>query len=189
MIRRKPALGCALVAAVWLGGCQSLQKDAFRLSETTLETRQMQTRQFDAVSEAEILAASSGVLQDLGYAIDEVEKELGVLSASKRADASNGVDLVGRIGMDVASCLLSFLIACDNEFYKGAKDFQDIRLTLVVLPSQTASGAHSVRLTMQRVVWDRNGRVAQQETISDPAVYQAFFTKLSRSVFFEKEGA
>ena len=60
-----------------LVACQSLPDDAFRLNESALELRELQTREYDGVSDIQILSASSGVLQDLGYAIDEIEKELG----------------------------------------------------------------------------------------------------------------
>lgn len=179
----------AISAVLLLGACQTLPKDAFRLPESALETRQIQTWRYEDVSETEILSASVGVLQDLGYAIDEVERELGVLSASKRADASNPAQTAGRIALDVTSCLMTLFIACDNENYKKSDAVQDIRVTLVVLPVHEADSAHSVRVTMQRIIWDRDGRVSEQSTISEPEVYQAFFSKLDKSVFLEKEGA
>ena len=75
----------AALVALMLAGCATLPDDAFRLSESALEMREIQVRTYEDVTDVQILAASSAVLQDLGYAIDEVEKELGVLSASKRA--------------------------------------------------------------------------------------------------------
>lgn len=176
-----------IAVIVLIAGCESLPKDAFRLSETALEVRQIQTREFDSVSEAQILAASMGLLQDLGYTIDEIDKDLGVLSASKRADATNPNQLIGRAALDVVSCVFTFLIACDNENYKKSDDFQDIRMTIVVLPSPQNVSSNAVRVTMQRVVWDRDGRISSQTTIDDAEVYQAFFTKLDKSVFLEKE--
>ena len=172
-----------------LTACAGIPEDAFRLPETALETRAMQTREFEDVSETQILAATSAVLQDLGYAIDEVEKELGVLSASKRADATNPGEVAGKIALDAFACVMTFLFACDNENYLTADALQDIRLTLVVLANREDAGTHAVRVTMQRVVWDRDGRVSEQSTISQPEVYQAFFDKLSKSVFLEQEGA
>ena len=80
------------VLAGSLAACQTLPEDAFRLTESALELREIQSRTYEDVSDIEILSASSGVLQDLGYAIDEVEKELGVLSASKRADAGSDAE-------------------------------------------------------------------------------------------------
>ena len=178
----------ALLPVLALGACAGIPEDAFRLPETALETRAMQTREFEGITEVEILSATSAVLQDLGYAIDEVEKELGVLSASKRADATNAGEIAGKIALDMATCVMSLLLACDNENYLTADAEQDIRLTLVVNGTRDASETHSVRITMQRIVWDREGRISEQATISQPEVYQAFFDKLSKSVFIEQEG-
>ena len=177
-----------VLLALALGACATLPEDAFRLSESALELRELQTREFDGVSDLQILSASSGVLQDLGYAIDEIEKELGVLSASKRASAEDPTEIAGMIALDVADCLLTFFLGCENESYKSAKDVQDIRLTLVVLPDLDTDDMHSVRVTIQRVVWAKSGELHSQETINDAEVYQAFFDKLSKSVFLEKEG-
>ena len=77
MTKGRVILAASLVLS--LGACETLPEDAFRLSESALELREMQTRTYEEVSDIEILQASSAVLQDLGYAIDEVEKELGVL--------------------------------------------------------------------------------------------------------------
>ena len=81
--------------ALALGACATLPEDAFRLSESALELRELQTREYEGTSDIQILSASSGVLQDLGYAIDEIEKELGVLSASKRASAQDPTEIAG----------------------------------------------------------------------------------------------
>ncbi|MFK8029117.1 MAG: hypothetical protein AB8G18_02670 [Gammaproteobacteria bacterium] len=182
-------LGFVAALVFFTAGCSSLPSDAFRLSEMTLEIRQMQTRQFDDVADAQILSASVGVLQDLGYSIDELDKNLGVLSASKRADASSSNEMIGRAALDILSCAVSFLFACDNENYKKSKKEQDIRLTVVVLPEQSVDSSHDVRVTMQRIIRDREGRIAQQATVSDPVVYQKFFERLDKSVFLEKEGS
>ena len=176
-----------LAAGLSISGCQTLPEDAFRLTESALELRAMQSRSYEDVTEIEILSASSAVFQDLGYAIDEIEKELGVVSASKRADATNEAEIVGKIALDIADCILTFLLGCENDSYKSSKDVQDIRMTLVVFPDQEQADKHRVRLTMQRFVWDRAGALYEQETIDDPLVYQAFFDKLSKSVFLEKE--
>ena len=174
--------------ALTLGACATLPEDAFRLSESALEMREIQSRTYEDVTDVQILSASSAVLQDLGYAIDEVEKELGVLSASKRADAKDTAETIGMIALDVADCLLTLFLGCEDDAYGSSKDVQDIKMTLVVLPDLSQAGVHRVRLTMQRIVWARNGTLHEQETISDAAVYQAFFEKLSKSVFLEREG-
>ena len=186
-MKKKRIVVLALIAGA-LAACQTLPEDAFRLNESALELREIQSRTFEDISEVEILSASSAVLQDLGYAIDEVEKELGVLSASKRASAESEAEIIGKIALDVADCLLTLMLSCEGDSYASAKDVQDIRMTIVVLPDLEKEQTHRVRLTMQRVVWMKSGDMYEQETIVDPAVYQAFFDKLSKSVFLEKEG-
>jgi len=180
-------LAVATVAAL-LVACQTLPEDAFRLTESALELREIQSRTYDDVTDIEILSASSAVLQDLGYALDEVEKELGVLSASKRADAGSDAEKIGKLALDAFDCLITIFLGCENKSYASSKDVQDIRMTLVVLPEPAKEQSYRVRLTMQRLVWALNGDLLKQETINDAAVYQAFFDKLSKSVFLEKEG-
>lgn len=187
-VARNIARPCIVLAMLLLAACQTLPEDAFRLTESALEMRQMQTRIYDDTTELQILSASSAVLQDLGYAIDEVERDLGLLSASKRADATSEAEIVGKIALDIADCLLTFLLGCENDSYQSSKDVQDVRMTLVVLPDADLENRHRVRLTMQRFVWDRGGSLYEKETIHDPTVYQAFFDKLNKSVFLEREG-
>lgn len=55
---------------------------------------------------------------------------------------------------------------------------QDIRLTLVSMPKD--SGDVSVRITIQRTIYDKRGRVAEQSTITDADVYESMFAKLSK---------
>jgi hypothetical protein len=178
-----PAAAMAVLAS-----CTSMPTDTLRLSESALAMRSIQTRDFYDIDEVSILSASVGVLQDLGYAIDEVEKKLGVISASKRADATNEAQVAGRVALDLASCVFTLLFACDNENYKKTDDVQDFRLTVVVLPDSDIAATHAVRVTMQRIVWDRDGRISHQATIDDPDVYQSFFIKLDKSVNLEREG-
>ena len=185
---KRGRIAATALFAVLLAACQTLPDDAFRLSESALELREIQSRTYEDVTEIEILSASSAVLQDLGYAIDEVEKDLGVLSASKRASARDEAEIIGKIAVDVAQCVLTFGLGCEADMYASANDVQDIRITLVVLPDLNEESTHRVRVTMQRVVWMKSGDIAEQETIVDAAVYQAFFDKLSKSVFLEKEG-
>ena len=73
-----------LLAAVAVVGCQTgIPADALDLKPDSLERRQLESRRFDGGKESDILAACSGVAQDLGCTIDEAETKLGVMVASK----------------------------------------------------------------------------------------------------------
>ncbi len=173
--------------SILLGGCQTLPPDAFRLSESALQARQLQTREYRSISDVAVLSASMAVLQTMGYAIDEIEKELGVLSASKRANASNNVAVIGSIAADTVKCLFTFGLGCTGGNYADIDDVQDIRLTLVTRPQRLNEDDVAVRVTIQRIVWSKKGAITDQETITDPDVYVAFFDKLSTAVFLEQE--
>jgi len=66
-----------------------------------------------------------------------------------------------------------------------ASESQTILLTLVVLPTLTEDGSFVTRVTLQRIIWDKQGRAKLRETIDDAEGYQQFFSKLSKSIFLE----
>lgn len=51
---------------------------------TQLETRQIQTRQYDTLDKALSMRSVIATLQDLGFTIDQADTELGVISATRR---------------------------------------------------------------------------------------------------------
>lgn len=175
-------------AGLVLTACETIPRDAFRLSETALATREIQSREYASMTDEQILAASMGVLQDMGYTVDEVEKSLGVMSASKRADAGSHLEELGMLAADAAKCMMTFMLSCRGDYYGEVDDVQDIRLTLVSRPQLEKENDVTVRVTIQRIIWDKRGRVSQQETVDDEVVYQDFFAKLSKAVFLEQEG-
>lgn len=177
-----------VLTALSLSACETLPSDAFRLPESALETRSMQTREYSSVDDTAILSASVAVLQDMGYAVDEVSPELGLLTASKTADATNKLEAIGTLALDTMQCVFTLMFACSGKHYGEIDDVQDIRLTLISRPQREERQNVAVRVTMQRVIWDKEGRVSEQETISDTRVYGAFFQKLSNAVFLEQAG-
>ena len=81
-----------------LAGCgPQVPRDALQLSPESLCSRQMQTRRFDTTDKAAMLSAAGGVLQDLGFSMEEVEVPLGVLVGSKKRDASSTAQFAGAI--------------------------------------------------------------------------------------------
>lgn len=177
----RPLLFSAIV--LLLAACQTAPpEDAFRLTESTLELREIQTRGYDGIEEADILAASIGVLQDMGYVVDDVEHELGVLTASKKVDVTNKAQVAALLAFDIASCAFS---SC-GDTYKLAADEDTIRVTLVVKPGPPEISQYFVRVTMQRILRNKAEQVSLQETISDPETYQQLFDKLNKSLFLEQ---
>ena len=172
------------VSALVIAGCatDSIPQQALRLEETALEVRAIQTRSLAAPSEPAILAAMIAVLQDMEFNIDRIEKPLGVISASKVSDADDQGEKTGLFLLDLL-CSIGGAGDCNN--MSTAKDEQHLVLTMVAMPSQQRSEEFLVRITMQRIIFDKEDRVKIQERIAEPAVYQAVFDNLRQALFLE----
>jgi hypothetical protein len=110
----------------------------------------------------------------MGYTIDESNTALGVLTASKQADAKDAGQIIGAIAL----ALFTGVVAPTDEEQK-------IRICLVIqeaLDDQTSSVG---RITIQRIIWNTQGNISRVERIHSPELYQAFFDKLSKATFLE----
>jgi len=174
----------ALLLIVCLGGCASskVPADALRLPESTLEIRSIQTRTLETTSELNILIAAIAVLQDMEFNIERMEKPLGVITASKVTDADSIAEKTGLVFLD-------FICAIGGggcNALSTAKDDQHITLTMVVLPSLAREGEYAVRITMQRVIYDKEDRIKMLDRIDEPDIYQAVFDNLRKSLFIQE---
>lgn len=163
-----------LIACLVITGCAGNPVEAFKLSATNLQDRQIQSRVYRGIKEESILAASAAVFQDMGYTLSESETRLGVITATKDADATDG-----------AQVALALLAAFFGGGQTAIDDKQKFTTTIVVLPRGNTD-VYTVRMTMQRVVWNTQGQVSRLETIKSEEVYKSFFEKLSKAVFLEK---
>ena len=74
-----------LIAAGCVGGPPS---DPFVPTESTLHNRMLTTRQFDGISKADLLSASAGVLQGLGFNRADGSKEFRASVVVRPADGT-----------------------------------------------------------------------------------------------------
>lgn len=170
-----PILLTICVIALTLCGCQAtMPEEALRLPPQSLADRQIQTRRFDGVTEAELLSACAGVLQDLGFNLDEAEATLGLLVASKQRSAYEP-------SKATIAKLLDILVDIEIEVDKE----QQIRASLVTRPVAGTTQSYLVRVTFQRIVWNTENRVSKRQVLNEPELHQRFFDKLSKSVFLE----
>jgi len=67
-----------LIIVSFITGCQTtIPKEALQLSHESLKQRTLKTRKYKGILENDVLPASAGVLQNLGFNIDESENKLG----------------------------------------------------------------------------------------------------------------
>ena len=164
-----------LFGLISISGCATIPKDALSLSPESLAQRQMQTRKYETKDEAKILAACAGLLQDMGFNIDESETKLGVITSSKMRSAVSA-------GQQVAAVFVALL----GGGYPTDKE-QKMRASVITRPIGERGEHIAVRVTFQRIVWNTQGQVTTSESLTDPKIYQEFFDKLSKSIFLEAQ--
>ena len=193
-----------MIMALIVAGCgSSLPKHVLRLTPDTLQNRVLQTRKYEGISEADLLSASTGVIQDLGFIIDESETNLGLIVGSKDRDAPpDAAQRHKRTGQVLGGIIMTGLagaaiLAGDKDSAEDfideipdklvpVDDYQKLWASIVIRPtSEDDDKIHYVRVTFQRIVWDTEGKISKQETLNEPEMYQKFFDLLSKSVFLE----
>jgi hypothetical protein len=160
-------------------------EEFFELSPESPAIKAMQTRFFETGNEKELLSASAAVLQDLGFQVEDVERELGLLKAVKERSARE-------YGQDIGRFMVGLVSLC---YVRLPMDFhQKISAVLVVRPVDRAGRRSEVRVNFYRVVWKSDGYIERtsippgeqrMEMIDDPFIYRQFFAKLSKAVFLE----
>lgn len=167
-------VSAAVFGFVVLTGCEGTAVDAFRLPPNSLQDRQLQTRVFDTTDEEKMLSACAGVIQDLGFNLDESETKLGLIVASKDRSAA-----------DAGGVTVAILLTALSGVPVGYDNNQKIKVSIISSPYGDAKDKVSVRVTFQRIVWDSNNIVTHLEQLKDPKMYEGFFEKLSKSAFLE----
>ena len=168
-----------------LAGCETIPKDALKLSPESLERRTLQTRKYENISEKDILAAAAGVIQDLGFNIDESETKLGVIIGSKERDATEA----GQVALATLLAVLSAAVCptcAASDYSSMIDDIQKLRVSIVVRPAyKNHDKNYFVRVTFQRIVWNKANQISRMEALDEPEAYQEFFNLLSKAVFLE----
>ena len=171
----KKVLALFFVCIFLVSGCQTIPKDALTLNPKSLAERQMQTRKYETKDEGKILSACAGLLQDMGFNLDESETKLGLITSSKMRSAENAGQIAGAI-------LIALLGGGNTPVDKKQK----MRASVVTRPVGEHGEYIAVRVTFQRIVWNTRGQVTKAESLIDPAIYQEFFDKLSKAIFLEE---
>jgi hypothetical protein len=163
-------------------GCTttSSSRSFLQLSEDNLAKRQLQIRQYDTHDEIKIMQATASVLQDLGFNLTDSETDLGLIVASKKADAQNK----GAVIMASIADAINAANGTPTNALAQQDEVQDVRASVIIKTSLDATKI-IVRITFQRIVWSFAGQVNKAETMSDPTLYQKFFDSLSKSIFLE----
>jgi len=174
-------LSFVILLCLVLTGCVATAPKGFlQPSDDYLRHRQLQIRQYDTKDEKQIIIAVAEVLQDLGFTLGESEIELGLVSASKKADAKHAGQIAGAVVIDI----LSGISGSKSNATAGCDKTQVVKACVIVMPSQNSERT-IVRVTFQRIVWNMNNQISRVESIKLPEIYQKFYESLSKAIFLE----
>ena len=158
-----------------LAGCAAVTLEAdLNLTPEMLAQRQLQTRRFETMDEQKILKTCAALLQDTGFSIDESDAKLGILTASKKRDATDAMQWAVYL---TASILLGVPIPPD--------DNQIMKACVTTRPVGEGGRQVAVRVVFERIVYNTERRISKIEALNDPKIYQSFFEKLSKALFLE----
>ena len=174
----------APISFLILSACVQMQvkPEHLRLTPESLAKRQLQTRVYDTGNESEVLAASSAVLQDIGFIVDESEVQLGLIVASKERSAIQPGEVTAKV---ILAILLTALSGQAADPVYNERQF--MRISLVVTPITAEKKSTAVRITFQRIVYTNKGTISIREALGTPEMYQEFFSKLSKALFLEAQ--
>lgn len=176
-----------LTIVIFLSGCMATPKGFLKPDEKSLEFRQLQMRQYETKDQNNIMSAVAGVLQDLGFTIDDSETDLGFIAASTKADATSGGQIAAAAVADVVGLAACFFGLPLYTNALGKCDKEQLMKVSVITQLSLDESKTTVRVTFQRIVWNLSGDISKIETVSEAAVYQKFYDNLSKAIFLEAE--
>lgn len=175
------SLVAAFVAVTDLAGCvPTMTPEAFAPGPDAQADREHQTRRFDGISEAELVRASNGVLQDLGFTVKASRASLGFVTAVKDREAKAP-------DQKAALMILMILVAAMGGRPPTAGEVHEDQTITALISIRPAPGqgdrSHLVRVTFHRftrqpLTWDAG-------ILREAELYDAFFELLSKAIFLE----
>jgi hypothetical protein len=161
----------------------------FELNPTSTADRSAQTRTLPTADRALLLAASTSVLQDMGFKVTGGSPAYGLLVAEKTADVPPAglAHTVAEAAVVTTTLLMSLLVGQDMVTDLPEQVQQRVHVSLHLKAVPAARPVRSeVRISIDRDMIYDNGSVLPDHT-ELPSIYQEFFARLSKSVYLEGE--
>jgi len=169
---------CSLI----LGACTVInQQSTPPPQKTQLQTRQVQTREYDTNDVKLVMKAVLNVLQDDGFIVRNAQIELGLLTATKEVDLQSRNSGSNQFWSD---------------FFRGLDRNRGQRESLFNKLKQIESSVNvsefgkqsKVRANFQVKILDNQGNTVEVYQVEDPKFYQEFFMKVDKGIFIQKQG-
>lgn len=173
-MRAHPWIRFLVGFAFLVEGCAS-SLDQQRLPIAPMGAREAQTRLFEDVSANLAMKAVIDTLQDGGFSIDRADAALGFVvgtrSVTKRASGEE-------TALKWTSIVFTYGLAALFPWTKS----ETVQLEASANVTPIGDGSR-VRVTLQRRVLDKDGRLKKAEALTDGLLYKDLFEQLGRAMF------
>ncbi|TDJ41438.1 MAG: hypothetical protein E2O54_05235 [Gammaproteobacteria bacterium] len=168
-ISRMHVIGVALL----LGGCSGAPLD-LSLDEQVAERRAVQTRSFAGRDRIEVIIAASGALRDLGFIVEEIDDELGLVSAVTERNIS-----------EPGNQLLQFGLLLLTGQLMAMPEREELWVSMLI----SESPQRDVYITCERKIWNDDGLLVVESSgrVEQAEFYQRLFDSMSTALFVEDE--
>lgn len=139
--------------------------------KTQLQIRELQTRSYTAKDQKQVMKAVINALQDDAFIIKNADKELGFINASKEVDIS-----------DPNFTFWYQIFVCPEATY-SKNSVMEASANISEFGPET-----KVRVSFQVKILNNFGNPVETKSVDDPAFYQEFFSKVDKSLYFERQG-
>lgn len=139
---------------------------------TSLQVREIQSRDFDTANSTLVMKALLNVLQDEGFVTRNAVTDLGLITATREANTS-----------DTSAMVFGSIIMGNDATWPQTNI---VEATANVSPY--GSSRTRVRLSFMEKQLDNRGGVFRVREIQDPLFYKNFFTKVDKGLFIERSG-
>jgi hypothetical protein len=174
-------ISICILSLLLLASCTVInQQSAPPPQKTQLQTRQVQTREYDTNDVKLVMKAVLNVLQDDGFIVRNAQLELGLLTATKEVDLrGNGS------GNDFWS---NFFRGIDRNRGQGEAIFNKLKQIESSINISEFGKQSKVRANFQVKILDNQGNTVEVYQVEDPKYYQDFFMKVDKGIFIQKQG-
>ena len=160
------------ISVLIFSGCTNITQPATQ--KTQLQHREFQTKAFDTKDAKSMNRIVLSVLQDEGYIVRNINTDIGFFNAEKRIEGK---------GYEFAIWDLYYPIAMWKWFDREtAVSFETTINTI-----ETKAGT-KVRATFYMKSLGAQNQIKEEKMVDDEKFYAAFFAKVDKAVFIEKEG-
>ena len=168
MRKRSFLISLVLLTLVVLTGCS---ERSAKPQMSQLQMREIQTRYYETNDSNMVMKAALNALQDDDFIIKNANVDLGYISADREVDVEKKGD-----------AFMAMLWSGSNARWNKN---QHVEATINV--SEYGEKVR-VRANFKQKTLDNVGNISKIQSIYDQKYYQDFFSKMSKSIFIQKEG-